>query len=292
MDNFETGLGSPGGKQGMLSDEKIVVHETMGDPEQGLKRLVLEGSIARYAQPGQFVHIKVSADGSFDPLLRRPVSIAGIDRAQNRITLLYRILGRGTALLAQAGVGERLSLMGPIGTGFSIPSGGELWLIAGGIGIFPLYALAQAALSQQVTVRLFWGGESRTFLQSAGLAEWESLPADIRLASMDGSLGRRGLVTDLVQDYYEKCFSALSPRPAVQAAACGPQGMLKAVSGLCSSLRLPLEVSLEERMGCAVGACLGCVCTLRGEYGQPVRKKVCQDGPVFDGKRVIWDAAC
>lgn len=290
MDNFKTNLDSPIGKQGLLSEEKIIAHETLGDPEQNLKRLVLEGAIARYAQPGQFVHVKVNGGNSFDPLLRRPISIAGIDREKNRITLLYRVVGRGTKLLAQAGTGTALSVMGPIGSGFTVPDSGELWLIAGGIGIFPLYALAQAALKNKLTVRLFWGGESGVFLQSAGLAEWESLKGDIQLATMDGSLGRRGLVTDLVADYYAKHCSADPTRPAVQTAACGPQGMLKAIAGLCASLGLPGEVSLEERMGCAVGACLGCVCTLRNEQGKPVRKKVCQDGPVFKGEQVIWDA--
>ena len=245
------------GKQGMLSDELIVRHESMGNPKQNLRRLVLQGEIAQYAQSGQFVHLQVSPNPTLDPLLRRPISIAEINQEKGQITLLYKVIGKGTKLLSQARVGERLSVMGPIGTGFSLPRSGELWLVAGGIGIFPLYALAQWAQQNNLPVRLFWGGQHGEFMQCAGLKDWQDLPVDLHLCTMDGSMGKAGLVTEILENGYLEYKKEHPEDGEIHVACCGPHGMMEAVSRLCASLELPLEVSLEERMGSAVGACLG-----------------------------------
>ncbi len=275
----------------MFTEGQVVVHECLGDEEQRLRRLVLKGPIAQTAKAGQFVAIQVqdSSISSFDPLLRRPISLAEISSERNEISLLYRIQGRGTEILARAKCGEKLSIMGPLGQGFSLPETGELWLIAGGIGIFPLYPLAQRALSQGLKVRLFWGGENQSFLNSAGLSSWQVLGIPIYLSTLDGSLGQRGLVTGQAQELLEK--HKLSDGE-IRVATCGPKKMMQAVTELCITTRVPVEVSLEERMGCAVGACLGCVCTLIDEKGTLIHKKVCQDGPVFRGEEVVWDESC
>ena len=175
----------------MLTEGQVVVHERLGAEDQRLRRLVLKGPMARTAKAGQFVAIQVQdlALSSLDPLLRRPISIAGISPERDEITLLYRIVGRGTEILARARCGDRLSLMGPLGNGFSLPEEGELWLVAGGIGVFPLYALAQSALARGLTVRLFWGGENQSFLESAGLSTWQALGIPNYLNTLDGSLG-------------------------------------------------------------------------------------------------------
>ena len=283
----------------MLTEGEVVVHETLGDEEQRLRRLVLKGSLAQTAQAGQFVAVRVQDPklGSYDPLLRRPISIAGISPARDEITLLYRIKGRGTEILAGAKCGDRLSLLGPLGHGFSLPAKGQLWLIAGGIGIFPLYALAQSALARGLAVRLFWGGENDRFLKSAGLSQWQALGIPLHLCTLDGSLGRRGLVTAEVQAGLSQLFGphnqiARTALEQVCAAACGPARMMQAVTKLCGEYQVPVEVSLEERMCCAVGACLGCVCTVLDEKGNQIRKKVCHDGPVFRGEEVVWDVSC
>jgi len=275
----------------MLTEGQVVVHERLGDEEQKLRRLVLKGAIASTAKAGQFVAIKVqdSSISSFDPLLRRPISIAGISSELDEITLLYRVQGRGTEILARAKSGENLSIMGPLGQGFSLPEAGELWLIAGGIGIFPLYPLAQSAIAQGLTVRLFWGGENKSFLKSAGLSSWQGLGIPIHLSTLDGSLGQKGLVTEQAQEQLEK-FSARGGQ--IRVATCGPKKMMQAVTELSKKFKVSVEVSLEERMGCAVGACLGCVCTLIDEAGALIHKKVCQDGPVFRGEEVVWDEPC
>jgi len=275
----------------MLTEGHVVVHERLGDEDQRLRRLVLKGSIAQTAKPGQFVAIQVqdSTISSFDPLLRRPISLAGISSELDEITLLYRIQGRGTEILSRAKCGEKLSVMGPLGKGFSLPEEGELWLIAGGIGIFPLYPLAQSALAQGLTVRLFWGGENQSFLESAGLAYWQALGIPIHLSTLDGSLGQKGLVTVQVKELFEKHTTSGGK---LKVATCGPKKMMQAVTDLCLDYKVPVEVSLEEHMGCAVGACLGCVVTLTDGAGTLIHKKVCQDGPVFRGEEVVWDESC
>lgn len=283
----------------MLTEGQVVVHERFGDEDQRLRRLVLKGPIAQTAKAGQFVAIQVQdpALSSVDPLLRRPISLAGISADQGEITLLYRIKGRGTEILARTKCGERLSVMGPLGRGFSLPEDGELWLIAGGIGIFPLYVLAQSALAHGLTVRLFWGGENQQFMESAGLSQWQALGIPLHLSTLDGSLGQKGLVTEAVQERLAQLFGQTkqakhSSSVQISAATCGPARMMQAVTKLCMNYTVPVEVSLEERMGCAVGACLGCVCTLIDERGTLIHKKVCLDGPVFRGEEVVWDVSC
>lgn len=283
----------------MLTEGLVVVHECLGEKEQRLRRLVIKGPIAKTAKPGQFVAVQVqdSSISSFDPLLRRPISLAQISPDQDEITLLYRIQGRGTEILARACCGEKLSIMGPLGQGFSVPEEGELWLIAGGIGIFPLYALAQDALARGLTVRLFWGGEHQTFLESAGLLQWQTLGIPLHLSTLDGSFGQKGLVTEQVEERLAQLFGQTNQNQptaggTISIATCGPKKMMQAVTELCRNSGIPVEVSLEERMGCAVGACLGCVCTFRDEAGTLIHKKVCQDGPVFRGEEVVWDVSC
>lgn len=263
-----------------LEDVLILEHTEIGDPQWGIRRLVFQSAIAEEAEPGQFVQLKVSS--GMDPLLRRPISIAAIDRAQKEITLLYRQKGKGTKTLAQAQPGERLNLLGPLGHGFTLPASGIIYLVAGGIGVFPLLALAQKAVVQGIPMRLFWGGENRSFLESAGLALWQELGISIEVSTLDGSLGVPGTVLDLLR-------SSKSASPA-QVAVCGPQPMMAAVSAFYPETAVPVEVSLEERMGCGVGACLGCVCTLQDEHGTLRRGKVCKDGPVFPAKEVVWNA--
>jgi len=283
----------------MLTEGLVVVHEGLGEEQQMLRRLVLKGPIAKTAKPGQFVAVQVQASSipSYDPLLRRPLSIAEISPDRDEITLLYRIQGRGTEILARVRCGEKLSVMGPLGNGFSLPEVGELWLVAGGIGIFPLYALAQNALAHGLIVRLFWGGENALFIKNAGLAAWQALGIPIHLSTLDGILGDKGLVTEQVQGRLSQLFGQtrqtdlLGPGQ-ISVATCGPKKMLQAVTKLCMHFAVPVQVSLEERMGCAVGACLGCVCTLIDETGTLIHRKVCQDGPVFRGEEVVWDESC
>jgi dihydroorotate dehydrogenase electron transfer subunit len=290
---------------GLLHQEIVVENQRLAR-EADIYRLVLKGTVADTAQPGQFVHIKVGS--TLDPLLRRPISVAGINRPNGEITLFYRVAGRGTRLLAGVRPGESLSLLGPVGKGFTLPTAGELLLVAGGIGIFPLFALVEAVDRSQVKVKMLWGGANRDFLEAVGRETLFQMGVDYAVASLDGSMGQPGLVTDLLASELNKkgflvpetgegnllgsdagCPEDWGRKAGFSVAACGPRGMLRAVTELCIQAGAPVEVSLEERMACGVGACLGCVCTVRTTDGALERKRVCQDGPVFDGREVVWD---
>jgi dihydroorotate dehydrogenase electron transfer subunit len=274
--------------------ERVIENRPLGHPAQGIYKMVLSGQAAQTAQPGQFVHVRVAE--SFEPLLRRPLSIAGINREREEITIYYRVAGKGTALLTKVRTHEHLSILGPLGTGFTIPQEGKLLLIAGGIGVFPLYSLIEAVEQPQVKVKLFWGGENRQFLESADLRYLQSLGIDYEITTLDGSLGEQGLVTEPFEKYLVEASQDFAfeegrnKSASLRVAACGPPGMLKAVTEICLKNGIPLEVSLEERMACGIGACLGCVCTVRDATGNLQRKRVCKDGPVFNGKEVVWDA--
>ena len=280
----------------MLENAQVISHEKMGDPHFQIMRLAFHTEIALEAKPGQFVHIQVST--GLDPLLRRPISIAEINVEKKEIILLYRVRGKGTERLAQVKAGEELRLLGPIGRGFTVPAEGELLLVAGGIGVFPLFALAKAAKEKNLSVRLFWGGESKGFFESAGLELWQEAGIQVELSTMDGSVGEKGNVLDLIKKGHlttprpqEGENSRRKPSPVqVSVAVCGPNPMMQAVSEYFLENGYPVEASLEERMACAVGACLGCVCTLKDEKSGDLRRaKVCKDGPVFDAKEVIWN---
>ena len=283
----------------MLSAEKVLENRSVV-PGSGLYQLVLEGKVAETARPGQFVHLQVGP--TTDPLLRRPVSIAGIDRERGIITLFYRVVGRGTALLAGVGKQETLSVIGPLGNGFTLPTTGEVLLVAGGIGIFPLYSFIDAVDRSKVRIKVLWGAENRQLLEAAGRQRLIERGLDYEVSTIDRSMGQPGLVTDLLESYLRKqaleskCGAMVRDSAAaehrqekINVAACGPRGMLKAVTEVCQRAGLAIEVSLEERMACGVGACRGCVCTIRTAGGRLERRRVCKDGPVFDGKEVVWD---
>lgn len=279
----------------MLENAKVISHERMGDPQYQIMRLILHAEIAMEAKPGQFVHVQVST--GLDPLLRRPISIAEINTEKKEITLLYRIRGKGTERLAQVKPREELSLLGPIGRGFTVPTDGELLLIAGGIGVFPLLALAKAAKEKNLSVRLFWGGENKAFFESAGLESWKEAGIRVELSTMDGSVGVKGTVLDLIQREYNSTSQLEDTHLQgghssylTSVATCGPNPMMQVVSETFLEYGYSVEASLEERMGCAVGACLGCICTLRDEKSGDLRRaKVCKDGPVFNAREVAWN---
>jgi dihydroorotate dehydrogenase electron transfer subunit len=278
----------------MLTQEKILVNQAMGplDNGQGLYKITFHGQIAEQAKPGQFVAVKTS--GTNDPLLRRPISIAGIDKKTGETTLYYRVKGQGTALMSHLQAGTYLDVLGPLGNGFSLshperqmPT--EVILVAGGIGIFSLYSLLeyllQSSLFREVPVRVLWGGLDKAFLECASTDLLYQLPKDsIVFCTMDGSLGHKGLVTEPLEQHLS---AGQTPRPLV--AACGPRVMLQAVAELCDKLGVHSEVCMEEHMACGLGACLGCSCQVKDSTGQIARSRVCCDGPVYFGKEVVWN---
>lgn len=224
--------------------------------------------IAAVAQPGQFVMVRCG--DNHDPLLRRPISIHRV-AGKERIALLFHIVGKGTERLATYRKGDIIDLYGPLGNGFSLlPSSRHMLMIAGGIGIAPLIFLAERALKTGCSVKLLLGAQQASLLYPGNL-----LPAsmDIFTATDDGSAGKKGLVTEFMNDFVHQ---------ADQVFACGPAAMYKSIADQKCVIDKPVQISLEARMGCGLGACYSC--TVKAKQGL---KQVCQDGPVFDLKDIL-----
>jgi dihydroorotate dehydrogenase electron transfer subunit len=227
--------------------------------------------IARESRPGQFVHVRLS-DG-IDPLLRRPMSIYRI--GPDTIDLLVRMTGRGSRMMVERPAGESLDCLGPLGNGFTVhPTTRNLLMVGGGSGVAPLVALAEQSVAKELSVVLLFGARSADRVFPSSL-----LPPEVEyaVATNDGSMGRQGMVTDLMTDY-------LGWADAVY--ACGPHQMFLSMLDVARRVNLQksVQVSMEENMACGVGACFGCVVeTRRGEM-----KSVCEDGPVFEMRHLVW----
>ena len=235
-------------------------------------------------QPGQFFMIQTSP--GFDPLLRRPFSVFQFGpvgkNGESRLSILYQVVGRGTELMTAWNSGEPVPLVGPLGTGFTVPKNvRHVLMLAGGIGIAPLFGLAELILREieGVDVRICVGGKSTEDVLMTH--ELRALGADVEVTTEDGSMGMKGLVTD----WFEDKASHLAPMGNTIVYACGPQPMLAVVGTLTHRLDLPCQVSIEARMACGVGSCLGCAVRTR-EKGYQL---VCTTGPVFDVMDIDWE---
>ncbi len=236
--------------------------------------------IAASAQPGQFVHIRVTGD--WDPLLRRPFSVMRTNEAEGSFQVLTRTVGRGTQMLAEAQPGTEFDIMGPLGNGFALPGPeGEVVLVAGGSGVAPLIFLATVLHEPESYryVRGLFGARSSDDL--ACWLEFSGVCDEFNAITEDGSVGEQGLVTDFLPPQLEQGAKCVY--------ACGPALMLAEVAGECRGAGIPCYVSMEQRMGCGVGACLGCVIPTHAS-GTQRYQRVCKDGPVFDAEVVDWEA--
>ncbi|OZM58529.1 dihydroorotate dehydrogenase electron transfer subunit [Lottiidibacillus patelloidae] len=230
----------------------------------------LQGDLVKEIKaPGQFVHVKVG--NGFSPLLRRPISICDFDQEASTMKLLFRSEGKGTKLLSEVKKGSKIDVLGPLGNGFSLETlneGDTALIVGGGIGVPPLYGLARRLVERGVNVVVVLGfaTEEVVFYED----KFKEL-GDTIVTTVDGTYGEKGFVTDGIRKndwHYDAIF------------ACGPTQMLKALTSKYPDERGYL--SLEERMGCGIGACFACVC--RAEEGY---RKVCSDGPVFPIGEVI-----
>ncbi len=225
-------------------------------------------ALASEARPGQFVHIRVSENQ--DPLLRRPLSLYDVDLAQGLIALLYKVVGRGTELLSRYKNDQPIDLMGPLGRGFSLVQDRRVLLVGGGVGIAPLLFLGRELIALNNQIIVLQGVKNRE--ETCPQPRFTELGMEYRIATMDGSLGFKGLVTDLMKQY-------IDPEGIDHIYTCGPEPMMAVVADFAARHDLSGEMSLEEYMACGVGACLGCARKLKGSHSHYV--KVCQDGPVF-----------
>jgi dihydroorotate dehydrogenase electron transfer subunit len=249
----------------------------------GFYKMELASSyLAKTSRPGQFVEVKCS-DG-VDPLLRRPLGVHGI--WPRGIDLLYEVAGKGTSLLGARRAGEELDLIGPLGNGFdtSLASDTNI-LVAGGVGVAPLLALAEELSAKKYKkIHVLIGAQTRSHITCE--PEFRSMGCNVKLSTDDGSKGYKGLVTALLVKLLDTCKleTYLPAFRGVTLYSCGPVGMLRAVSKIALERGIPCQVSLEERMACGIGVCLGCPVKMKtGSY-----KMVCKDGPVFNAGDIAW----
>lgn len=237
--------------------------------------------ISSHAEPGQFVMVRAAEKQSDDPLLPRPFSVHWSE--QGRFEILYKVVGRGTRAMAGLKPGEEIAAYGPLGKGFTInrSSTGEHLLIAGGIGVAPLLFLAGKLKEALPEARLNVVMGARCAEEIVEARRFEELGADsISFVTEDGSLGSKGMVTDLLKGY--------GPiEPGAMVYSCGPMPMLKAVSRWCKEKRLSCQISTETIMACGIGACLGCAIK-SSDNDDDKYLHVCTDGPVFDSTAFDW----
>jgi dihydroorotate dehydrogenase electron transfer subunit len=236
----------------------------------------------RGVTPGQFVMLRVK--GREFPFLGRPMSIYRLYPSANDLTveLLYRVVGKGTFVISQLKPDEDIDILGPLGRGFDIfPHCKRVVLVAGGIGIAPLSFLGHYygtdTINKTPQIICYLGAQKEGLL--VGLNRIGEICSDIKISTDDGSRGYHGLVTEL----FEQDISLYNSSDSV-IYSCGPFPMIKRLAEILRERPFPCQVSVEERMACGVGACLGCAISVKSGY-----RKVCSDGPVFDIDEFIWD---
>ena len=225
-------------------------------------KMVLRGDTSAITAPGQFVNIRL--DGLY---LRRPISVCDYDR--QTLTIVYKVVGKGTEQLRAMPPGRELDLLTGLGNGYDLsPAGSRPVLIGGGVGVPPLYHLAKCLIAQGKAVQVILGFNtaSEIFYES----EFRALGCQVTVTTVDGSYGVKGFVTQAL------------PRDATYFYACGPEPMLKAVY---RATAISGQMSFEERMGCGFGACMGCSCKTLTGY-----KRICKDGPVMRKEEILWQA--
>jgi len=223
-------------------------------------KMVLSGDTSRITAPGQFVNLKLA--GKF---LRRPISVCDVE--EGKLTIIYKVVGKGTAQMAAMTPGETLDILTGLGNGYDLAKCGDApLLIGGGVGVPPMYNLAKRliAMGKTVSVILGFNTKNEIFYED----EFKALGCSVIVTTVDGSYGVKGFVTDGMPEAYSYIYT------------CGPEPMLKAVY---SASVTSGQFSFEERMGCGFGACMGCTC--KTKYGS---KRICKDGPVLEKEEIIW----
>jgi dihydroorotate dehydrogenase electron transfer subunit len=259
-----------------IENARVEAHH---DIQGGYRRLDMAApAMAAAAQPGQFVHLRVPH--MTEAVLRRPFSI--FNAADGLVSVLYKAVGRGTRTLSFLQPGERVSLVGPLGRGYPSPDAGKRpVLVAGGYGMAALYLLARR---QPVPGLAFFGGAAAADILC--VKEFEALGWEVRVATEDGSLGRKGLVTDALDAW----LAESGGNPAPEFFACGPTGMLRAVGQRAVQRGWTAWLSVDEKMGCGVGACLTCVVKVRADTPDGwAWARSCREGPVFECRELLWE---
>ncbi len=222
--------------------------------------MILSGDTSGIKNPGEFVNIKI--DGLY---LRRPISVCDIEG--DKLTLIYKVVGKGTEAMSEMIEGTELMILTGLGNGYDLtPAGNSPLLVGGGVGVPPMYLLAKRLISQgkKVSVVLGFNTEDEVFYED----EFKALGCDVTVTTVDGSHGIKGFVTDALPDGYSYFYT------------CGPMPMFRALN---KAVKTSGQFSFEERMGCGFGACMGCSCKTLTGY-----KRICKDGPVLKREEILW----
>ena len=235
----------------ILSNEKLT---------KDIFKMILSGDTTKITAPGQFINIQL--EGKF---LRRPISVCDCD--ENTITIIYKVVGEGTAQMSALEDGAELDVLTGLGNGYDITKSTKPPLIGGGVGVPPLYMLAKKLLEsgQKPTVILGFNTADEIFYED----EFKALGCDVIITTVDGSYGVKGFVTNAMDGVDYDYFYT-----------CGPMPMFRAIE---SAAKTSGQYSFEERMGCGFGACMGCSC--KTKYGY---KRICKDGPVLEREEIVW----
>ena len=234
-------------------------------------------NIVKNSKPGHFIEIRVS--DQTEPFLRRPISIHNLDKANGILEFIFQVKGKGTEILSKKEVGDKIDIIGPLGYGtFKYENYNNLAIIGGGIGVFPLYELAKNAKVDGKNVNIYLGFRNKDFVVLED--EFKNVSNNFVLTTDDGSYSEKGFAINyLEKDIEDGKIDSIY--------ACGPLPMLKAVQKLAIEKNIPCQISLEEKMGCGLGVCLGCaVKTAKSPKEAPEFVHVCKAGPVFNAKDV------
>lgn len=245
---------------------------------EGLYKFSLEArEIVKNAKPGNFIEIRVN--DNLDPFLRRPISIYNLDKENGILEFIFQVRGNGTNILAKKQEGDLIDIIGPLGSGtFKFEGKNNIAIIGGGIGIFPLYELAKQAKEKGINIHTYLGFRNKELVVLE--KEFKEVSTNLTITTDDGSYKEKGfainfLEEDIKKEKYDGIF------------VCGPLPMLKAVKKLAEEKGVSCQISLEEKMGCGLGVCLGCaVKTATSTKENPDYVHICKAGPVFDSKIV------
>ena len=246
------------------ADAVLIKKEEIAD---GIFDFVLEcGELARISQAGQFIHIAVPSK-----TLRRPISIC--DVSGNTLRIVFQVKGEGTKILSQSKVGDTINILAPLGHGFTVNPDKKTAFIGGGIGVPPM--LYSAKQCNNAVAVLGFRNKNAVILED----DFKAVCKEVYVTTDDGSYGIHGFTSDVLKNIIDGID---------EVCACGPMPMLKVIAQICKEHNKPCQVSLEERMGCGIGACLVCACKTYDKDGNMEHSHVCKKGPVYNAQEVVW----
>jgi dihydroorotate dehydrogenase electron transfer subunit len=268
-----------------MKNEKAKIISNKQIAPDFFKMTVASAYLAKTSKPGQFLEVRCSRE--LDPLLRRPLGIHRI--LKNGIEMLYEVVGKGTKILSQKRPDETVEILGPLGNGFILNPNRDAILIAGGIGVAPLLALAEkitdsaerTADRKKLTVII--GARSKSHINCE--SDFNKTGCKTIVCTDDGSKGKKGLVTDVLKGLFPRTQDLGS---STLIYACGPNPMLKAIWAMALEKEIPCQFSFESHMACGVGVCLGCPVKVRKGLIDFEYKMVCKDGPIFNAGEILW----